>query len=279
MPNYENSKVEKEERVVIITLNRPQRLNALSEGLQRELVSVIEELEKDDNVGVAIITGAPRPDGRPCFSAGADIKEMQEMGVTDTQKLRGSLEEGLFKTFWAFGESRDQWQNAWNRVQQFTKPLIAAIDGICTAGGLELAMVCDMRYVSETADIRDLHMKNLGILGGGGLQTWLPRLVGIGKAKDIAWTGDPLNGKEAVQIGLAQRVFPPDKLLSETKRIAKSISSSSTTALRLSKVVMNASLNQGIYESLRFSAFAEALSRFLKSGDQAEFKKFVETGK
>ena len=237
-------------------------------------------MEKDKEVGAVILTGAPRLDGRPCFSAGVDIKEMQEIGASYHQMYLGTLEECLFKTLWATAESRDQWQFMPNRVQQFTKPIIAAIDGVCVAGGLELAMACDMRMVSEMAEIRDLHMKNLGKLGAGGLQTWLPRLVGIGKAKEIIWTGDPIDGKEAVRIGFAQRVFPSEKLMEETKKIAKNIAANPPHALKLSKMVINASLSQGIYESLRFSDFSEALSRFLEAEEQAELrKKFVERGR
>lgn len=277
MPNYEDIRLDREDRIATITLNRPQRLNALSERIQRELINAIEELERDEGVGAAIITGAPRSDGKPCFSAGADIKEMQEIGKSYSELYLGTLGEGLFRTLHVFGEATDQWQFMYNRVQQFTKPLIAAIDGICTAGGLELAMACDMRFVSETAEIRDLHMRNLGILGGGGLQTWLPRLVGIGKAKEMIWTGVSINGRDATQIGFAERVFPPEKLMEETKKIAKAIASYPLEALKLSKLVMNASLSQGIYESLRFSAFCEALLRFLKSEEHAEQrKKFAE---
>ena len=278
---FENIKFEVDGRVGIITLNRPDRLNALSLGLQAEVETVLAEMEDDDEIGAVIITGAPRSDGRPCFSAGADIKEMRDKGGTYTQAALGTLDEGLIKTLTSVGGTRNMaYQSFWNKVQDFPKPLIAAIDGICTAGGLELVMRCDIIIVAETAEIRDLHLKNLGILGGGGLQTWLPRLVNIGKAKEIVWTGDIIDGREAWRIGFAQRLSTPDKLLEDAKEMAAKIASLPSLAVKLSKVAMNNSLDMGIYDSLRFSALTEAVLRLLKSEEQAKARDaFADKGK
>jgi len=278
---FENIKFDVDGRVGIITLDRPDRLNALSLGLQAEVETVLAELEKDDEIGAVIITGAPRSDGRPCFSAGADIKEMRDKGGTYTQAALGTLDEGLIKTLTSLGGTKNMaYQSFWNKVQDFSKPLIAAIDGICTAGGLELVMRCDIIIVAETAEIRDLHLKNLGILGGGGLQTWLPRLVNIGKAKEIVWTGDVIDGREAWRIGFAQRLSAPGKLLDDTKEMAAKIAAMPLLALKLSKVAMNNSLDMGIYDSLRFSALSEAVLRLLKSEEQAKARDaFADKGK
>ena len=278
---FENIRFEADGRVGIITLNRPDRLNALSLGLQAEVETVLAEMEDDDEIGAVIITGAPRSDGRPCFSAGADIKEMRDKGGTYTQAALGTLDEGLIKTLTSVGGTRNMaYQSFWNKVQDFSKPLIAAIDGICTAGGLELVMRCDIIIVAETAEIRDLHLKNLGILGGGGLQTWLPRLVNIGKAKEIVWTGDIIDGREAWRIGFAQRLSTPDKLLEDAKEMAAKIASLPSLAVKLSKVAMNNSLDMGIYDSLRFSALTEAVLRLLKSEEQAKARDaFADKGK
>jgi len=278
---FENIRFEVDGRVGVITLNRPDRLNAMSIGLQADVETVLAELEKDDDIGAVIITGAPRSDGRPCFSAGADIKEMRDKGGTYTQAALGTLDEGLIKTLASVGGTKNMaYQSFWNKVQDFTKPLIAAIDGICTAGGLELVMRCDIIIVAETAEIRDLHLKNLGILGGGGLQTWLPRLVNIGKAKEIVWTGDIIDGREAWRIGFAQRLSAPDKLLDDAKEMAAKIAALPSLAVKLSKVAMNNSLDVGIYDSLRFSALTEAVLRFLKSEEQAKARDaFADKGK
>ncbi len=269
--HFENILFERDGRVGIITLNRPKSLNALSLALQNELVTLLQELDKDDEIGAVVITGAPRPDGRACFSAGADIKEMRELGGTYTGTAMGTLEEGLVKTLAAVGEGKNvAYQSMWNKVQDFAKPLIAAVDGVCTAGGLELAMRCDILVVAETVEIRDLHMKNLGILGGGGLQTWLPRLINVGKAKELIWTGDPIDGREAWRIGLAQRVSPPGKVLEDARELARKIAAMPVLALKMSKVAINDSINSSVYESLRFSSLAEALLRYMKSEEQAK---------
>jgi len=268
---FENIKFDTDGQVGIITLNRPERLNALSIGLQSEVETVLGELEKDDGIGAVIITGGPRSDGRPCFSAGADIKEMREKGGTYTQAAMGTLEEGLLKTLTTIGSNRNMaYQSFWNKVQDFSKPLIAAIDGVCTAGGLELVMRCDIIIVAETAEIRDLHLKTLGILGGGGLQTWLPRLVNPGKAKELVWTGDPIDGSEAWRIGFAQRLSTSDKLLEDAMELAKKIAAMPLLALKLSKIAINNSLDQGIYNSLRFSALSESVLRLFKADEQTK---------
>ena len=269
--SFENLLLDKDGRVTIVTLNRPQRLNALSSGLQNELVALLEELEKDDEIGTVIITGAPRPDGRPCFCAGADIKEIQERGTSFAEEALGTLEQGLLKTLRSTGESRNvAWFSCFNKLYEFSKPTIAAIDGICTAGGLELSMCCDIRVVAETAEIRDLHLKNLGGLGSGGLQTWLPRLINVAKAKQLIWTGDAIDGKEACQLGFAQEVFPPDRLMAGAKELAAKIAAMPAFALRVSKLAINSGLSQGVYDSLRFSAFCEALTRYVKSEEQTK---------
>ena len=277
---FETILFEKDGGVGIIKLNRPDRLNAISLALQEEVVALLGELERDDEIATVILTGTPRADGRPCFSAGADIKEMREKGGTYTQAALGTLEEGLLKTFTALGEAKNlAYQSFWNKVQDFSKPLIAAIDGVCTAGGLELAMRCDIRVVAETAEIRDLHLKNLGILGGGGLQTWLPRLINVGKAKELIWTGDPIDGREAWQLGFAQRLAPAGKVLEVAKELAQKIAAMPSLALRVSKATINNSLDTGVYDSLRFSSMAEALLRLLKSEEQAKARDaFVKKG-
>jgi len=256
---YENLIYAKEDGIGTVTMNRPHRLNAMSQALRQELEDLLEEMERDDEVRVMILTGAPRPDGRPCFSAGADIKEMDEL---------------------AAGEARDMIQFAYNRLEAFPKPTIAAIDGICTAGGLEVAMCCDLRLAAETAQFCDLHMKNLGILGGGGLQTWLPRLVGAAKAKELVWTGEVIDGREAWRIGLVNRVSTSQRLMEDARELALKLAANSPLAMKLSKMVINSSLSQGIYESLRFSAFCESLLRYMSPKEMTDaFRAFSQGDK
>jgi len=184
--NLETTIYEKDDGIALITLNRPKALNALSRQLLKELIEVLNEIEEDDTLGAVIITGAPRPDGRPCFSPGVDLKEANEKGSLVVAAW-GAPENALCNTLKAFaGEIEIDLKelSAFDKVAKFPKATIAAIDGICTAGGLELAIACDMRVVSETAQINDLHMKNLGKMGGEGCKPDCLALLGQPKPRN-----------------------------------------------------------------------------------------------
>ncbi len=274
----ETLKYERQGNVGIVTLNRPQRLNAVSFGMRGELSALLVDIRKDDEVNCIVITGGPRTDGRPCFSAGGDLKERNDQGGNDSTPYGfDTWEEGLILTLTALGENFDHTANVWNEVAAFPKPTIAAVDGICTAGGLELALACDLRVVADTAQISDLHMLNLGGLGGGGLQTRLPRVVGLAKAKELLWTGEVIGGEEAVRVGLANRVFPSAKLMDGAMQLANRIASMRGLGLKVSKAVLNSSFSQTEYQSLRFSAFADTLLRTRNLDHVAEvYKAFAE---
>ena len=250
---YETLLYEKGEGVALITLNRPDRLNALSSQLFEELDALLGEIEKDDEVRVLIITGAPRPDGRPCFCAGADLKEMAESGGPAGREMPTllqsveSLATGKMPEFPIF-----------DKLMWMSKPSIAAIDGICTAGGIELAMTCDMRVCSETARISDMHIKNLGVIGGAGACAKLARIVGPAKAMEMVFTGDPIDGNEAWRIGFAIRVFPPDKLIEGTKELAKKIAGMRPEAIGVAKSVIRAAVDMDLDQALRYDSLAFA---------------------
>ena len=139
---YKTIKYEKKEGVALITLNRPHALNALSRELSRELNEALEEAEHDEEVRVLIITGAPRLDGRPCFSAGADIKEAAEKGLAGLGLKRSNIADEVEAI------ARISAHLPFQNIYEMRKPVIAAIDGICTAGGLGLAEACDIRLVA-----------------------------------------------------------------------------------------------------------------------------------
>jgi enoyl-CoA hydratase/carnithine racemase len=239
--------------VALITLNRPDRLNALSKQLQEELWRALDEVEKDDDVGVMVFTGAPRPDGRPCFSAGADLKEIaDQQEELASEGLAGIVQAMMDRGF------EPALAGVCSRLETMRKPSIAAIDGICTAGGLELALACDMRVVSETAQISDLHIKNLGSIGGGGVSIRLARTVGQAWAKEIMFTGEPLNVHDAVRIGLANHVFAPDKLLEGALALARKFATMRPMALAMAKAAMSAAMELPIEQALRYSYIGRA---------------------
>lgn len=188
--------------LLVLRLSRPERLNALDTQSIEQLTAAVRQARRDDSLRCLIITGAPRPDGRPCFSAGDDIKEA----------AAGRLPPG------------NPGAALCNLLDDLLTPSVAAIDGVCTTGALELALACDLRIVAETAQISDWHLKRLGSgLGGWGASTRLSRLVGVAQAKDLILTGKVIDGQEALRIGLAQRLTTPEGLWPEAMAVASAI--------------------------------------------------------
>jgi len=234
---FQNIKWEKEENIGIITLNRPKALNSLSRELFAELEAVLDEIAKNPDIRAFIITGGPRADGRPCFCAGADLKQES----TETRPI----EQIIFDTLMSMNTRVNATGLAGSRsvfddLCQIPKISIAAIDGVCTAGGLELALSCDIILVSETAQISDLHVKNLGLIGGGAATTRLARRVGVSKAIELTCTCDVINGQEAHRIHFANQVYAPDKLVEEAKTMARKIASMRPAATAMAKATCRA---------------------------------------
>jgi enoyl-CoA hydratase/carnithine racemase len=260
---YQNIKWEREDNIGVITLNRPKSLNALSAPLFQELESLISDIEKDKSLGVFIITGAPRPDGRPCFSAGADLKQppppeprTMEQIVQDTlyAMSNGKCATGLAGSAIAL-----------NDMGRIPKISIAAIDGVCTAGGLELALGCDIIVVAETAQISDLHLRNLGLIGGAASCTRFARRVGVSKAIELCCTCDVIDGREAHRIGFANQVFAPDKLIDSAKDMARKIASMRSVSVGMVKATCQAIYDMDYDMSVRY---ADACSMALHFGEE-----------
>lgn len=227
---YENFKYEREDAVVTVTLQRPERMNAISLGLIRELRSVIDDIQADEGVRSLIVTGAPDAKGRPCFCAGADLKDPGMAASTFLLEANSLM----------------------NDIEDLDRLTIAAIDGVCTAGGLELAMSFDIRVVAETVRIGDLHLKNLGSgIGGAGASTRLPRIVGLSNAKLLVFTGDLVDGHEALRMGLANRVFPSDKLLEGAKEIAQKAAVMRPAGVKITKAHLNLGMEMNTHQALR----------------------------
>lgn len=229
--------------VALLTLNRPHKVNALSRQAKEELRRAVEEVASDKDVRVMVLTGAPRPDGRPCFSSGSDIRESAEgPQVADAPSL-GSVYQHLVDP--NYHEANNVFAAICSRIESMAKVSIAAIDGVCTAGGLEIALACDIRVVSETAEVSDLHIKNTGSLGGSGLMARLPRTMGRAWAKEIMFTADVFNGREAVAMGFANHVYAPDKLLEGALILARKIARMRPEAVALAKALINTSGDHG----------------------------------
>lgn len=206
---------ETREGMAIITINRPKVLNALNHEVFLDIKTAVEAAEADDEVKVMIITG-----GEKVFAAGADIGGMASVGPME-----------IFK-------SNEETHSIFNKVENASKPVIAAICGYALGGGCELALACDMRIAGESAKFGLPEIK-LGIFPGGGGTQRLPRLVGMGRAKELMYTGDMVDAQAAEKIGLVNRVVPDDQVQKEAEKLAQKIASRGGAALNLLKTAIN----------------------------------------
>ncbi|SIP92110.1 enoyl-CoA hydratase [Chryseobacterium sp. RU37D] len=207
--NYENISLNKEDKVNIITINRPESLNALNAQTIKELSSVMEKLNADSACRVIILTGS----GEKSFVAGADIKEFCDFGQDKAEELARTGQNTLF-----------------NKIENMTKPVIAAINGFALGGGLELAMACHIRYASENAKL-GLPEVTLGLIPGYGGTQRLPKLVGKGIANEMIFSAKMIPAQRAKEIGLVNEVYPIGELLTKTKELAYVIAQNSPMAI------------------------------------------------
>lgn len=272
---YETILCEKKDGYCLITLNRPRSLNALTVQMWKDISNALDEVEKDDEIKVFIFTGAPRPDGRPCFCAGADLKEMATFITAD-----GSFDIADYKppspssSLWTQRQPRRAelpgiGPHPFARILWSPKISMAAIDGVCTAGGIELAACCDIILASETAQISDMHVKNLGWVGRAGSPANIAWKIGVSKAIELCCTGDVIDGKEAHRVGLANHVFPPDKLLEEAKRLGKKLGGMRLAALTMTKAVCRATEDMDRRSSWHYND--DAHQALLNDPDSAEW--------
>jgi enoyl-CoA hydratase/carnithine racemase len=214
-PGYETLLVEVEDRVGTITLNRPEKRNALSSRVVRELRGALHDLREDGRVGVVIFTVA----GEKAFAAGADIAELREKTMLD------ALSPVM--------------QALYDEIEGFEKPTIAAVNGYALGGGCELALACDLRVAAEGARF-GLPEVSLGILPGAGGTQRLSRLIGRGRALELIMTGRFMDAREALCAGLVSQVVPQSELLDAARELAGQILSRGPLAVRLAKLAVRA---------------------------------------
>jgi enoyl-CoA hydratase len=274
---FETIKFERQDGYCIITLNRPKSLNALNVKMWTELTEAINLIDNDDSIKAFIFTGAPRPDGRPCFCSGADLKEMAgntsggvlKEGSSDAPATVTLAKPSWTKNFWSFRQPKPTMVPTFERITWSPKISIAAIDGVCTAGGTELALACDLTIVSETAKISDMHVKNLGWIGGAGGSANMAWRIGVAKALELCLTGDVIDGKEAHRIGFANQVWPQDQYLEKAKEMAKKIGGMRLAAIIMTKATIRSVQDMDRRSSLRYCD--EAFSILLSEKDTADF--------
>ncbi|MDP7705687.1 enoyl-CoA hydratase [Mycobacterium sp. TY815] len=223
---YETILVEREERVGIITLNRPKALNALNSQVMNEVTSAATELDQDPAIGAIIITGSEK-----AFAAGADIKEMAGLTFAD-----------------AFGAD---FFAPWGKLAAVRTPTIAAVAGYALGGGCELAMMCDLLIAADTAKFGQPEIK-LGVIPGMGGSQRLTRAIGKAKAMDLILTGRTIDAAEAERSGLVSRLVPADDLLNEAKAAAKTISQMSLPSAQMAKEAVNRAFESTLAEGLLY---------------------------
>lgn len=206
---YQNILLEKEDKISIITINRPESLNALNAKTIQEISSALDELNSDTGCRVIIITGS----GEKSFVAGADIKEFSDFGQEKAEELARNGQNILF-----------------NKIENMSKPVIAAVNGFALGGGLELAMACHIRYASENAKL-GLPEVTLGLIPGYGGTQRLPKLIGKGLANEMIFSAKMIPAQRAKEIGLVNEVYPITDLLTQTKELAKIIAHNSPMAI------------------------------------------------
>lgn len=225
--NYENIILRLEEKTAIITINRPESLNALNSKTIQELSDAFGDLDQNREIRVVILTGS----GEKSFVAGADIKEFSDFGTADAENLSRHGQKILF-----------------DKIENFSKPVIAAINGFSLGGGLELAMACHLRYASENAKL-GLPEVTLGLIPGYGGTQRLPKLVGKGLANEMIFSAKMITAQRAKEIGLVNEVFSLEELLPKSKELASIISRNSPMGVSKAIKAVNQSDTESGFET------------------------------
>ena len=250
--DFKNILIERKDELEVITINRPNVLNALNDETISELHRGLREIFKDEQVRVVILTGA----GEKAFVAGADIGELKVCNALSGHRKSINGQRLLY------------------HIENMEQVAIAAINGFALGGGCELALACDIRIASENAKLGQPEV-NLGLIPGYGGTQRLARLVGKGKAKELIFTGDMVDASEALRIGLVEKVVPQAELLKTAKEMAHKIISKGPLAIKAAKRAINLGLDVDLksgleYEAMEFSAICatedktEGTSAFLE---------------
>lgn len=243
---------EKEEGTAIIRLNRPEVLNAMNKELWLDLQQALEDVQSDPNIKVLIFTGEGR-----AFSTGADLKESKD------------------RTVEAYRDYLTQLQETSRKIIRFEKPIIAAINGYALGSGYELALACDIRIVADEAKIGSPEAKVTSSITGGAFRL-IQDLVGPGKARELLFTAEYIDGKEAERIGLVNKSVPLDRLMNEAKEMAKKIAENSSFSLKVIKKGLNMAQGETSLEALMDYEIEGCLACVFTKERQESLKEFEE---
>jgi len=252
---YKAIVLEREEFIAILRFNRPNVLNTLNRQVFLEIISIFDEIQKEVVPKVVILTGS----GDRAFIAGTDITEMENLSSFDAREFASLARRAI------------------DSIENLDRPVIAAINGFALGGGCEVAIACDIRIASEKAKLGQPEI-NLGIIPGSGGTQRLPRLIGSSRAKRLIFTGELVDAKTALEIGLVDKVVPHDQLIDEAKRMALSIASKPKVALALAKSAINRGLGLDLRTGLDYEI--ECFAQCFATSDQKEgMRAFLERRK
>ncbi|MFH1647546.1 MAG: enoyl-CoA hydratase-related protein [Chloroflexota bacterium] len=238
-----------------VTVNRPEVLNALNIGVFTELYQLFQEIEDDPAVRVVILTGA----GEKAFIAGVDIADMKDRSSVEVEEFIAVARRAV------------------DRVHTLAKPVIAAVNGFALGGGWEMALACDLIIASSNARFGQPEI-NLGVIPGGGAMQRLPRIIGTHRARELVFTGDIIGADKALEMGLVNRVVPPENLMTEARALAAKLLSKSSVALAYAKKAMNSSAGMSLASAM--DSDENYFARCFATEDQKEgMKAFVEKRK
>lgn len=243
--------IDREEGVAVVTLNRPEAMNALSSALRAELASAMRTVDADDTIGAVVVTGA----GERAFTAGLDLKELG----TDTSNLGA-----------ANATSADE--NPVLAIEQCRKPVIGAINGVAITGGFEVALACDVLIASTNARFADTHAR-VGIMPGWGLSQKLSRLIGIYRARELSFSGNFLEARTACEWGLVNRVVDPEQLLPVAKQLARDMASVDPVMLRNYKALINDGFALSFGDAMKLEAERSTGLNAQVSADEVEARR------
>jgi enoyl-CoA hydratase/3-hydroxyacyl-CoA dehydrogenase len=235
---YETIKIEREEKTLWIILNRPHRLNAFNNVMIEELADALDTAEKDQSIRCVVMVG----DGDRAFSAGADITMIPKATPVRAEEFSRAG------------------QKVFGKIEESSKPVIAAINGYALGGGLELALACDFRVAAEHAELGTPEASNLGLVPGWGATQKLVRIVGLARAKEMILLGNRLKADEALKIGLVNKVVNYEKLRDEVRSLAKKLTEEPPIALKYAKHALNYGSQVPMDVGLRLEACLMGLS-------------------
>lgn len=226
--NFKNLICTRMHKIMILTINRPEVLNALNSGVFSDLREAFELMEDDAEIDIVIITG----NGEKAFAAGSDVAEMAKCTPLEARDFALKV------------------NSAQQRIASFSKPTIAAINGYAFGGGLEIAMCCDIRLASEKARLGQPEL-NVGLIPGGGGTQRLQRIIGIGRAKEMIYTCMTMDAQRAFDIGLVNQIISHEKILEEAVALAKKISEKSRVLLQFAKAAMDSGSDMDMEKALK----------------------------